>query len=506
MPSTSFARPRSGARLALLGAASGCLVACSVINHFDDLKADISGAAGAGGTDVVGPAGGASNTGGASNAGGGSNTGGASNTGGSAMTADSGSAGGAGSASMTDSGSETSAPRLLACGEMAGTRVLVDDLSSRTGQDRLLQDRFFLYPLVNGNTARVVAQTRGSNSGYLLYYVNDGGKSGPTLVPNSNGRVLEVHKTGDTTTGVFVVSNGANGEQFVMHAFDDTTQQTAPMVKELTKPGELGTNGEIEGTFAPDKSGNVSIFASYVLTQGQYRAGYGLYSGTLVSMLPLFDATDPNDARPSSSFRINDANIKGGFAFYGEFPLTKPQQEMVFQDGASLATVNQVVSKTSASGLLPYVLVHTLNSAGKLNVASVTVNQDTGIFAMSVGQVTTDKVILIDVDKLTPAMQAVSTDVPMGSTPGFLEDTLMFVGPVGTTRTQLSILAVDILGRKRMDQKLWTTTGKVSNAGIAPRGSVGIGGRYHVVWTETMTDDAGTNAYDVIWYAQITCI
>ena len=33
-----------------------------------------------------------------------------------------------------------------------------------------------------------------------------------------------------------------------------------------------------------------------------------------------------------------------------------------------------------------------------------------------------------------------------------------------------------------------------------------IGGKYHVVWSETITDDAGTNGYDVLWYALIECL
>ena len=44
-------------------------------------------------------------------------------------------------------------------------------------------------------------------------------------------------------------------------------------------------------------------------------------------------------------------------------------------------------------------------------------------------------------DKLNLAKQAASfAEVPFGSIPGFLEDYLIFAGPTGSARTELSIL------------------------------------------------------------------
>src|SRR6185436_7654938 len=136
MPSSSFARPRPGARFALLCVGTCWLAACSVINHFDELKADISGAAGAGGaggSTMDGP-------GGSGPAGGGPNAGGANNTAGNATMSDSGSAGTAGSVGSNDSGMAPDAPALkpLLCDEVTNSRRMVDDFSANTGGDRIL--------------------------------------------------------------------------------------------------------------------------------------------------------------------------------------------------------------------------------------------------------------------------------------------------------------------------------------------------------------------------------
>jgi hypothetical protein len=62
-----------------------------------------------------------------------------------------------------------------------------------------------------------------------------------------------------------------------------------------------------------------------------------------------------------------------------------------------------------------------------------------------------------------------------------------------------------VLGRTRAAQKLQDTPFPVTQASIAPRGAMGgIGGQYHLTWSETHQDTSG-NKYDVLWYDQINC-
>ena len=211
---------------------------------------------------------------------------------------------------------------------------------------------------------------------------------------------------------------------------------------------------------------------------------------------------DNNITRPNSSFRVG---AQGSYGFFGEFGSAGGQHEYGVGDGQTFQTRP---IQSAAAGQSLYTLTTTLNSTGKLNVAVAKADNATGAIALLTGQFASTAAMSFSEDKLNVAKQAAGfSEVPFGSIPGFLEDNLIFAGPTGTQRTELSILAVDVLGRKRIEQKLWNTTGKISNAAIASRGSANlIGGKYHVVWSETITDAQGMNGYDVLWYGQIECL
>src|SRR5262249_17233004 len=144
----------------------------------------------------------------------------------------------------------------------------------------------------------------------------------------------------------------------------------------------------------------------------------------------------------------------------------------------------------------------------KLDLAMAKVDQVSGVFSILIGQVASSEAFTFGDDKLALAKQATSfQEIPFGAQPAFLDENLVLAGPTGATRKELSALPIDIRGRRRMEQKLWDTTGKISQAAIAPRGNIaGIGGKYHVVWSETLTDANGQNGYDQLWYAQIECL
>ncbi len=85
-----------------------------------------------------------------------------------------------------------------------------------------------------------------------------------------------------------------------------------------------------------------------------------------------------------------------------------------------------------------------------------------------------------------------------------MDDTLLFGGPTGLGRNQLSILFIDAAGRTRAEQKLADTAGEISNAVVIPRGSSALIGQYHIAWSETVVDATGQK-YDTVWYDQIEC-
>jgi hypothetical protein len=511
LPLSARRRPDAGLGFARLGfagfGAAAWLSACSLINHFDDVKPELTNAGGAGGDaqttgSMGGAAGGAGMTGGS----GGTSAG----DGGSVMTGDSGVAGGsiANEAGPGDGGAEAAAPRVLACNEVTNARHRMDDYSANTvTQGRTLSDRFFAYPLVSGNTVRILVQHDGSPNSYLLYYATDQSSTGPFSVDNTNGRMLDVHKTSPTTSAAFVinVNDPAFGQRFAMQTYDDTTQGTTPTMEiALTARGELGTSGQVDATFSVDDKGKVGIVASFSLG-ASFRAGYGVFDlavGSPVTLTKLFDDVNPDNTRPSTSFRIAQ---QGTYAFFGNFGVPTAQTEYDLSDG-QMPKSRQILATQPVAGQSLYVLGGTSNSTGKLDIAEAKVDTNSGLLWLYMGQFNPTEAMTFTDAKLNLAKQAGGLgDIPFGSTPSFTGDNLIFVGPTGSARTDLAILAVDALGHVRIEQKLWSTTGKISNATIAPRGTVAlIGGKYFIVWSETATDVNG--GYDTLWYSEIECL
>jgi hypothetical protein len=97
-------------------------------------------------------------------------------------------------------------------------------------------------------------------------------------------------------------------------------------------------------------------------------------------------------------------------------------------------------------------------------------------------------------------------DTPVGSLNSLTGDMLLFAGPTGMTRKELSLWFVDVWGQTRVQQKLADTPGEVS-AGLAfPRGTIGgPNNKYHLVWAEKLFDAANVG-YNVLWYDQIECL
>jgi hypothetical protein len=128
-------------------------------------------------------------------------------------------------------------------------------------------------------------------------------------------------------------------------------------------------------------------------------------------------------------------------------------------------------------------------------------------FKLFVGQTDVMQAYTFDPSALTLARMATSLiDVPIGSLNGYAGDMLLFAGPTGITRKELSIWFVDVWGQTRAQQKLADTLGEVSGGIAVPRGTgVGPNNKYHVAWTERMLDDGGAK-YDVLWYDQLECL
>jgi hypothetical protein len=97
-------------------------------------------------------------------------------------------------------------------------------------------------------------------------------------------------------------------------------------------------------------------------------------------------------------------------------------------------------------------------------------------------------------------------DTPIGSLNGLTGDMLLFAGPTGMTRQELSLWFIDIWGQTRVQQKLADTPGQVT-AGLAfPRGTIGgANNKYHLVWAEKLADPTGAS-YNVLWYDQVECL
>src|SRR5262249_23748632 len=123
------------------------------------------------------------------------------------------------------------------------------------------------------------------------------------------------------------------------------------------------------------------------------------------------------------------------------------------------------------------------------------------------GQIDPSQAFSFDPSTFVLAKSANSlTDVPIGSLTGYVDDMLLFAGPTGVLRKELSLWFVDAGGQTRAEQKLADTPGEVSNAIVFPRGTnVGPIGKYHLAWSESLIDDGGAK-YDVLWYDQLECL
>jgi hypothetical protein len=491
------------------------LGACSLINHFDDVKPGTTG--GAGGSTGVGTTttGTSTSTGGSSTTGTGgattAATGGGSNTGGAATTGTTGGTGGAGTGgSAVDSGvgdvkTEMAPPRVLQCrfliGSAMGGHRKLDDYSTIMGMDRTLTDKLFMLPVSNGTSVRILTQLRGTQNNYLQYFASDGGSSGMMGQPiYAGGRLMEARKMDMNSSGALVLNQDMHPPQFMLHRFDDANQNPMPAVNPLTNPGDIGTSGQVEGSFAPAPDGTIALTMSFPSMTGNFfTAAFGLYTGTPVTIVPLFNDPNPDVARPTNVLRVRPASMN--YAFFGQSP------EVEYQIPDSAGTLMQTQHRTVPGNL--FVLMSGIDMMGKLNLVAA----DLGTAMMPslklyVGQTDPLQAFMFDTSAFVLAKSAASlADVPVGgSMSGLTDDMLLFAGPTGISRKELSVWFVDIWGATRVEQKLADTMGEVSNAVAFPRGVIGsANNKWHIAWSETLLDGMG-NKYDVLWYDQIECL
>jgi hypothetical protein len=495
------------------------LGACSLINHFDDVKPGTTGGStggpgtssstttstgsagtGAGGDTPAGAGGGTSVT-----SGGGSATGGAGPTGGAGGgTAGSGTGGSATDSGVADVRQENAPPRVLQCrftiGSATGGHRKLDDYSTFMGGDRTLADKFFMLPVGNGTTVRILTQLKGQQNNYLEYFASDGGGVGTVQNVYSGGRLVDAHKIDLNSSGALFISTDMHPPELVLHKFDDANQNWMPAVIQLTNPGDLGGSGNVEASFSPAPDGTIALAMSFQPMTGMpvTQAAFGLYrGGMLARVIPLF--TDPNsdNARPTGVVRMPGAE---NYAFYGQ----SPQIQYEVRDTA--ATVTDTNHRTVPG--TAFIITSGMDAAGKLNLVAA----DLGTAMMPslkllVGQADLTQAFTFDPTTFVLAKNAASlADVPVGSLSGLTDDMLLFAGPTGFTRKELSVWFVDIWGQTRVEQKLADTMGEVSNGIAAPRGMIGsANNKWHIAWSETMTDAGGVK-YDILWYDQIECL
>jgi hypothetical protein len=485
------------------------LIGCSVINHFDDVKpaagGAASGTAGAGGTNGTGAGG--SGTAGVSTAGAGGS-----------VTADSGAEGSGGSGGTVGDSGFADVPtdmtvRTLTCrfviGSPTGGHVQLDDYSSlpgMPGQQRTLSDKFFIMPLANTTSVRILVQLGGGSDTYNEYFASDGGMTGPGQTVAAHGRLVAAQKLNSRQTVALVIENGGfdpdagsgtpSTPRLTLHTFDDSNFSATPTMAAMTNPGQLGTSGQIEAQFSPDLDGKIAIAASFELAAGRSRAGYALYTGAPVDLVPLLDDSNPDNVRPTALVHVRGT---AGYAFVGQMP----QSEFEIKDDPSMGMPTRRPIMGNAFALLA-----NIDTGGLINIAAADIGTPLiPHLKLYVGQVDVTRAMTFDTSSFVLAKDATSlTEVPIGTLAGWSDDFLLFAGPTGANATELSILFLDVLGRTRAAQKLQDTQSPVSRGGITPRGVMGgVGGRYHIAWAETHQDPGGTK-YDVLWYDQIECL
>jgi hypothetical protein len=517
---------------------------CSVINHFDDVKPLGTGGTGGSTTDattgssttgeptgaggqiatttaststtVTGSGGvattGSGGAGGVTSSGSGGTAGTTSSGAGGLATGGSGTgtggAAGAGGTGIADAGSD-GAIRQLTCrfvfGTPSGGHIKLDDFSMYPGTSQTLGDRFFILPLLNTTTVRIMAQLNNSpDDSYFVYTANDGGSPAPRQVISSNGRLVGAQKVSPQKSVALVIGNGGfdpdsgTGYQprLLLHTYDDSNWGIPPTVAPLTNPGQLGSTGNIDATFAPDPDGTIAIGASFDVGTGRSRATYGLYKGTPIDLFPLMEDPSQDNARTQTVVHVKGV---AGYTFVGQ----TPQYEFeVRDDGTTMMPPRRQIA-TSA-----FMVLGNFDTAGKINLASA----DLGTplmpkLALYIGQVDPLNIMTFDPASFVLAKSAASlSEVPISALNGFSDDLLYFAGPTGVAGTELSILFIDALGRTRASQKLQDTQGRVTLGSITPRGTMGgVGGKYHITWTEEIQPDTG-GRYDILWYDQLDCL
>ncbi len=490
------------------------VAACSVINHFDDVKPSITGGA-SGSTGLGGTSSTATSTGATSGSGGGATgtstdtTSAAAGGAGWASGGASGGTGGSGTAgSAVDSGvgdvkTENAPPRVLMCrfliGSATGGHKKLDDFSTFTGGDRTLSDKIFMLPVSNGTSVRILAQLRGQQNNYQQYFASDGGAFTPGPPLYSGGRLVDARKIDMNSSGALFISTDMHPPELVLHQFDDANQSPMPSVTQLTNPGDLGTSGNLEAIFAPAPDGTIALGMSFQTGVGSTtQAAYALYSGAPARVVPLFSDTNSDNVRPTGALRIRPAAMN--YMLYGQ----GPQYEYQIPDGARQAT--DTFHRTVPGNA--FVLTMGVDIMGKLNLATA----DLGTPMMPslklfTGQTDLMQAYTFDPTSFVLAKSAASlADVPVGSLPGYIDDLLLFAGPTGFTRKELSVWFVDVWGQTRVEQKLADTMGEVDNGVAFPRGNIGsVNNKFHIAWSETLTDAQGVK-YDVLWYDQIECL
>jgi hypothetical protein len=510
--------------------------ACSLVNSFDDVKPAASGAAGAGmatgtsastssGTQTSGDtgSGGASATG-SSGTGGSAGDGSATSavTGAGGRTVGTGGSGGVGgtigtggsSISMpVDGGSDAPAdapadvppPRLLTCRFVIGTPMgghrMLDDFSTVTSGERTLDDKFFMTPLGNGSSVRILAQRRNQPS-YLEYFASDSPNNQPGQPIPSNGRMVDAHRI-DMASSATLILQTLMGfpPQLMLHRFDDSMNGSMPTVSPLTNPGDLGSSGQIDARFSPAPDGTIAVAMSYVSATTGMTAGFGLYSGAVMRIIPLFsDMTNEDAVRPSAVSRVRPNNAS--YAFYGGQGGQTTQVEYEIKDGARTILDTNI----RRFGGPEFVLAADVNAAGSFNVVMANVGTLMNpTLKLLLGQFDRSQAMTFSPSSLAVGKSATSiVDIPIGGMSGLGDDLLYLVGPTGATRRELSLLVVDVWGRTRAEQKLKDTLGEVGNAAIVPRGTGGVISKYHIVWSETRLDMNGK--YDVVLYDQLECL
>jgi hypothetical protein len=409
---------------------------------------------------------------------------------------------------MVDAGFDSGPPRILSCrfviGSATGGHRKLDDFSGLPASaERMIGDKIFMLPTGNGTSVRILAQLNGQQTSYFEYFASDtGGMQMPIVIP-SGGRLMDARKIDMNTSGALVLSQ-VNGQppQLMLHRYDDIGMGGSPTVLPLTNPNDLGTSGQIEARIAPAADGTIAVAFSYQTLPTMSRAAFGLYSGAPVRVVPLFDDPNQDATRPTGLMRLRPASLN--YAFYGD-PGTS-QVEFQIPDGAQM--LGDTMRRTVPGPAWVLMADPSPSLMGKLNLVAVDLDFPMQRwFKMFLGQSDVMQAFTFDPNTLPLVRMSTSLlDTPIGSLNGLTGDMLLFAGPTGASRKELSVWFIDIWGQTRVEQKLADTPGEVS-AGLAfPRGSIGgPNNKYHLVWAETLLDGMGAK-FNVLWYDQIECL